>query len=133
MSPTISARTIATQPLGVTVAVELRYDAAAPFEVRLVFFPDAPQPEQVSWVMARDLLADGMRDLTGVAGVWVGPCGPDGLLVYLRSPDGTDVLVLDRAVVALFLVGAYELVPRGSEQLQGMDAWLAEVLKAGPR
>lgn len=127
----ITARTVARDPVtGCASSAELVYDPTRPFEVELVFYPDA---DRVRWAFARDLLAAGLHAPAGEGDIRVSPVGEDYVQVYLESDVGASSALLDSAVVATFLVGIYARVPVGAETLPDLDAELRKLLKEGLR
>ena len=101
---------------------QLIYLPMDPFAVTLLVQP-APDVEVV-WVLARDLLAEGMqRRRTQPAGcgdvqIWQRRSGGRRVLVLrLCGDDGEVQLQLDRSTVGEFLRRSYRQVPRGSERM----------------
>ena len=76
--------------------------------------------EAISWVIARDLLHDGLLAEAGVGDVRVWPQAwhdgdPEMVLIELRSPDGQATLAIDAADLDAFLRRTLDAVPRGCE------------------
>ena len=98
------------------VSVVLRYDTADPYAVHAMFHVAVDQ--QVSWVFARELLAQGMVEVSGDGDVRIWPTldgGREVVCVVLRSPDGEALLQAPAARLGEFLSAAHALCPRGRE------------------
>ncbi|MGW4895387.1 SsgA family sporulation/cell division regulator [Kitasatospora sp. NPDC004240] len=96
------------------VTAELSYTGADPYAVRCRF-PDEPEP--VTWVFGRDLLAEGLTGPSGEGDVRVEPAGHRHLYLALSEERGNAVaLLLARSDdVAGFLRHTYRAVPAGTE------------------
>lgn len=110
--------------------VRLRYTATDPYAVSIVFSgPD----EEVVWVFARDLLAEGLTLPRGHGDVRVRPEIRDGqrfIMIGLTSPDGTAELEADAVGVAAFIALTEQVVARGEEhRVVNLDAALSELLR----
>lgn len=108
--------------------VRLRYAASDPYAVSIVFSgPD----EDVIWVFARDLLAEGLTLPRGQGDVRVRPEIREGnrfVMIGLTSPDGTAELEADADGVATFIALTEQVVPRGEEHnVVNLDAALADL------
>jgi hypothetical protein len=72
-----------------SAAAELRYDCSDPYAATIVFHVS---DRQISWTLARDLLANGLYEPTGDGDVHVRPgvdeAGHASVLVELSSPQG---------------------------------------------
>jgi len=116
---------------GLLLRATLRYDPADPFAVQATFWTGE---ESVSWVLARDLLSDGLLAHAGVGDVRVWPQarqdGDPGLvLVELTSPDGQATLAVDATDLGAFLLRTFEVVPQGCEtDFLDLDNVLARLL-----
>jgi hypothetical protein len=98
----------ASEPITAT----LRYSVYEPFAVTAGFsLPDSPA---VYWVMARDLLRDGVTMPSGLGDIKIYPT-PDGLLIELHSPSGMATLLAPIEPVAQFVNTIYAAVPEESE------------------
>ena len=102
---------------GLLLRATLRYDPADPFAVEATF---RAADEAISWVIARDLLHDGLLAEAGVGDVRVWPQAwhdddPEMVLIELRSPDGQATLAIDAADLDAFLRRTLDVVPRGCE------------------
>ncbi|GAA3056834.1 hypothetical protein GCM10020229_80700 [Kitasatospora albolonga] len=95
----------------------LRYAAADPYAVRLDCWA-GPGAEAVRWTFARELLATGLRERSGVGRVTVSPptaVHPEHLVIVLRGSASTAALLVPAAVVREFLAVTERLVPTGTE------------------
>lgn len=96
---------------------ELHYSAEDPLAVEAHF--DDGSSEPVRWVFARDLLADGMKELSGDGDVVVWPTidADDQPAVQLRlnSPHGDALLEAAASELDAFLAATWRLVPPGTE------------------
>lgn len=109
--------------------VQLQYGSDDPYAVSVAFQgPD----EIVTWVFARDLLAEGLLQPRGEGDVTVRPeMGETGevLVIGLASPDGEAELEADAADVRDFLARTERVMPRGQEHtVIDLDAELALLL-----
>jgi Streptomyces sporulation and cell division protein, SsgA len=98
------------------VEVGLRYDTADPYAVHAVFRVSVDQ--QISWVFARELLAQGMTEPSGDGDVRIWPTSHDGrevVCIVLRSPDGEALLQAPAVQLDEFLSAAYSICARGRE------------------
>ncbi|MDX6233879.1 MAG: hypothetical protein QOH68_2956 [Nocardioidaceae bacterium] len=98
------------------VSVGLHYDTTDPFAVRAMFRVTSDQ--QVSWVFARELLAQGMTEASGDGDVRIWPTWADGrevVRIVLRSPDGEALLQTESVELLEFLTTSFALCPRGHE------------------
>lgn len=98
---------------------ELEYNSADPFAVAAVF---RAGPTPIRWVFARDLLAEGIFSPVGEGDVHVWPCldisGSAVVIIELTSPYGEALLQASSSDVNDFLQHTFELVPRGTEDMQ---------------
>ncbi|HZE41442.1 MAG TPA: SsgA family sporulation/cell division regulator [Stackebrandtia sp.] len=102
----------------INVRASLRYDAEDPYAVHVMFHPGNPDAEEVSWSFARELLASGMVEPTGMGDVRVWPwttARGEAIALALSSPDGNALFEVSRSQVARFLRRSYTLVPKGKE------------------
>ncbi len=137
MSPTPRAAVAVPMELRLLVPAQqalplpvfLRFCVDDPYAVSVAFQgPD----EEVTWVFARDLLADGLDDARGEGDVTVRPCrreGRDVLVIGLVSPDGAAELEADPAEVRAFIELCESVLPRGQEHtVLDLDAELKQLL-----
>ncbi|MFD7643681.1 SsgA family sporulation/cell division regulator [Kitasatospora sp. NPDC059795] len=113
------------------VRTRFRYDAAAPYEVRLTFH--AGRPDEADWVFSRELLRDGLDSLSGQGDVklWPTHCPCHGLTLHvaLESPYGSALLEASRPQVKAWLERTYRIVPDGQEdELLPSDEELAQLI-----
>ncbi|MGW7066243.1 SsgA family sporulation/cell division regulator [Streptomyces sp. NPDC054855] len=114
------------RPLPVT----LRYVAADPLAVQIVFPPEASlDGAEVTWIFARQLLGEGLRAPVGGGDVHIWPCGRARTVLEFHAPQGLALVQFDRAVLRRFLLRTYAVVgaARETEGL-GLDQDLARLL-----
>ncbi|HEV7626827.1 MAG TPA: SsgA family sporulation/cell division regulator, partial [Streptomyces sp.] len=110
------ARLIAEPPAARHFSASLRYDAADPLAVRLVFPADASlDGEEVAWAFARELLDAGLQEPTGEGDVHVWPRDGARTVIELLSQEGVAVVEFDSADLRTFLLRSYDAVPAGQE------------------
>jgi hypothetical protein len=112
-----------------TVDVSLRYDPADPFAVHI----DIAGPDRdVTWVLGRDLLADGLRSMVpiGEGDVQVQATSVLTEISFMGSADDVVVLRLPWWNTREFVRLTQVEVPRGQESCD-VDAWVA-ALTASP-
>lgn len=100
----------------IPVPARLSYRSWDPYGVHIDFHIEGSAP--VSWVFARDLLAQGTVRPSGLGDVriWPGDGEPWGLLcLALSSPDGQALFTAPMDLVTSWLGRTYHLVPAGSE------------------
>ncbi|MFF4266545.1 SsgA family sporulation/cell division regulator [Streptomyces virginiae] len=104
----VRARVITDDPLYRTIPVALRFAAAEPLAVRIVF-PAGLSPEGTDneWVFPRALLETGLQAPTGTGDVRVWPCGRVQAVVEFHSPEGVAVVQFDIAALRRFLRRTY--------------------------
>ncbi|MFJ9517898.1 SsgA family sporulation/cell division regulator [Kitasatospora sp. NPDC101801] len=119
-APTVSTRLdlhlVVAPGAAVPVPSCLRYDVRDPYAVFLDLHVGLEAP--VVWAFARELLATGLREWTGVGDVTVHPGAGGGQNVYvsLRGEAGGAVLRARSRDVGGFLWRTERLVPIGSER-----------------
>ena len=108
------------------VTATLTYRATEPFSVRASFaVPGAPV---VHWILARDLLREGVALPSGLGDVRIIPVN-DGFLLELRSDSGRAFLVGGIQPLITFVQRMYTLVPAGAESNHfSMNAELRRLL-----
>ncbi len=95
------------------ILASLHFSMLEPFAVTASFtLPDAPA---VKWVMARDLLREGIALPTGIGDIRIYPCD-EGLFIELHSPSGRAVLRGPMEPVVDFVARIYQAVPESREQ-----------------
>ncbi|MCK2239537.1 MULTISPECIES: SsgA family sporulation/cell division regulator [unclassified Crossiella] len=99
----------------VPVEVELGYSTTDPYAVRAVFNPGGSA--SVEWILARDLLADGLISDSGEGDVRMWPIldQVDQVVIEFTTPAGHARFTADAEELADFLNRSYELVAPGSE------------------
>jgi hypothetical protein len=111
------------------VVTRWTYSADDPFAVTLVIQTRGDQC--VDWVLARDLLVDGLTGPAGLGDVRVRPARMDEwdvALVEIRSPDGRALLEVDRDLLQQFVDATIEMIPLGSEStVIDMDAEIEKI------
>ncbi|MCL6551261.1 MAG: SsgA family sporulation/cell division regulator [Acidothermus cellulolyticus] len=104
------------------ITARLHYDPADPYVITVHF------DTGVTWVLGRDLLADGLHMEIGDGDVHLRPEG-DQLFLTLRSPSGEALLAASRSAIAGFMADTERVVPRGTEHLRvDLDKELARLL-----
>ncbi|AHH96810.1 SsgA family sporulation/cell division regulator [Kutzneria viridogrisea] len=100
----------------VPVRTDLRYDPSDPYAVTATFHHGRGE---VSWIFARDLLADGLLAATGDGDLHISPMvESDVVLLVLTTPEGAAVMEASAEELAEFLDLSYEQVPPGDEWAQ---------------
>lgn len=115
VNTSINLRLVVAGETVTPVPVDLRYLASDPYAVHATFHTAG---EEVSWVFARDLLAEGLHSPAGQGDVRVWPSkrqDGDVILLSLSSPDGQALLEASAEDVADFLGRTHSAVPEGSE------------------
>lgn len=110
--------------------VTLRYVAADPLAVQIVFPPEASlDGAEVTWIFARQLLEEGLRAPAGGGDVHIWPCGRARTVLEFHAPQGLALVQFDRAVLRRFLLRAYAVVGAGRETEElGLDQDLDRLL-----
>ncbi|MFD4247148.1 SsgA family sporulation/cell division regulator [Streptomyces sp. NPDC058525] len=109
----VTARVISDDPLYRKVPVALRFTAAEPLAVRIVFPADlSPEGTDNEWVFPRALLEAGLQAPTGTGDVRVWPCGRVQAVVEFHSPEGVAVVQFDIAALRRFLRRTYSPATR---------------------
>ncbi|PKW16656.1 SsgA family sporulation/cell division regulator [Saccharopolyspora spinosa] len=118
-------------PAGVIapVGVELRYDSRNPYEISMKLNVGADG--QVDWVIARDLLADGLIAEAGEGDVRIRPrLDSSGVVVIeLSSPSGQASFEVDADQLVDFVNDTYDVVAPGDEhRWMNVDEVLSRLL-----
>ncbi|MGW0905142.1 SsgA family sporulation/cell division regulator [Streptomyces sp. NPDC002853] len=96
--------------------VTLRYVAADPLAVQIVFPPEASlDGAEVTWIFARQLMEEGLRAPAGGGDVHIWPCGRARTVLEFHAPQGLALVQFDRAVLRRFLLRTYAVVAEGRE------------------
>jgi hypothetical protein len=112
----MTARVSALKGPSLPLPAELHYGITDPYAVRLSLGPSTRPP--VTWVFARELLAEGGRRPTGSGDVLVLPGygrNPHSLRIVLSNCAGTALVYLVATEVASFVRETFALVPGGTE------------------
>jgi hypothetical protein len=113
------------------VPADFSYDAEDPFAVRMTFGAAGSGSDDVTWLVARELLWTGLERRAGDGDVRLGPAGPtDVLFLQLVAPSGEALFELSRVALVAFLRGTEALVPLGAETVD-LDDELAALLSGG--
>ena len=94
------------------VRAEMRYSRSDPLAVEMRLSVDGDPA--VSWVFGRDLLIEGLRRPTGIGDVRLYPVH-ESVIIELRSPSGTAVLLSYLPDLASFVDHIVSVVPVGGE------------------
>ncbi|WP_010315108.1 SsgA family sporulation/cell division regulator [Saccharopolyspora spinosa] len=118
-------------PAGVIapVGVELRYDSRNPYEISMKL--NVGTDGQVDWVIARDLLADGLIAEAGEGDVRIRPrLDASGVVVIeLSSPSGQASFEVDADQLVDFVNDTYDVVAPGDEhRWMNVDEVLSRLL-----
>ena len=106
----------------VEVPATFEYDAGDPWAVRITFPADrGGTATPVRWVVARELLLQGVTEPAGEGDVQVFPSidehGRAAVVMELCSPDGRLVLQLCTSELHRFLARTLAVVPLGAESI----------------
>ncbi len=107
------------------VETELLYEADDPFAVTMRFHAGGTV---ATWVMGRDLLAEGMTGFAGKGDVRLRPHAARTLALELISDRHVTVFRLPSGTLRKFLDATYRLVPPGAEHFDA-DKFLSTVLR----
>ncbi|MFJ8044918.1 SsgA family sporulation/cell division regulator [Kitasatospora sp. NPDC096147] len=133
----VQAHLILSTRRAVPLRATLRYLAGDPLAVRLGFpaefaLDGEPVPAdvpEITWVFARELLADGVDRACGEGDVHVRPSSTRHTLVELRSPEGTALVRFPSPELRRFLWRSHALVAPGQEhRFLDADRALAQLL-----
>jgi len=116
----------------VPVTVELSWRARDPFAVELLFLAAHGGAYDVSWLVARDLFAEGLYLPAGLGDVHVRPhqYDPETTVLVLDSHEGQAEFELGTDVLSDFLQATYEQIPPGVEYMAlDLDTHLALLLE----
>ncbi|SDZ49581.1 Streptomyces sporulation and cell division protein, SsgA [Saccharopolyspora shandongensis] len=118
-------------PAGVIapVGVELRYDSRNPYEICMKL--NVGKSGQVDWVIARDLLADGLVAEAGEGDVRIGPRldRPGLVVIALSAPSGQATFEVNADQLVDFLNDTYDAVAPGDEhRWMNVDEALSRLL-----
>jgi hypothetical protein len=122
----------------------LLHEAAAPVVTRWSYCADDPYAVTieiqtrgdrfVDWVLARELLVEGLSEPAGIGDVRVRPASMgewDVTLIEICSPDGHAMLEVDRDLLRQFVQATIDLVPLGGEAMAvDMDAEIEKITRS---
>jgi hypothetical protein len=122
----------------------LLHEAAAPVVTRWSYCADDPYAVTieiqtrgdrfVDWVLARELLVEGLSEPAGIGDVRVRPASMgewDVTLIEICSPDGHAMLEVDRDLLRQFVQATIDLVPLGGEGMAvDMDAEIEKITRS---
>jgi hypothetical protein len=122
----------------------LLHEASAPVVTRWVYRTDDPFAVTVEiqtrgnrfvdWVLARDLLVEGLHTPAGIGDVRVRPANMgewEVTLVEICSPDGHAVLEVDRDLLRQFVRATIDSVPIGCENtVFDIDAEIEKITRS---
>ncbi len=106
---------VLTAERSVAVFALLDYAAHEPYSVRATF---RTEDGDVTWVFARELLADGLLQPAGDGDIAIWPSkshDQDVLCISLSSPSGQALMEARRIDIEDFMARTYTVVPAGSE------------------
>ena len=116
------------------VVASLSYHSADPWAVRVAFHTGGPGDGVVEWMLARQLLTDGVAGPVGDGDIRIWPAlhGSDRVInLAMASPSGAALFELERAALVQFVERTYRVVPAGREgEVVDFDAELAVLLAA---
>lgn len=138
VSAELGLRLVVPEETVVPLVASLFYSQDDPYAIRVAFHVGMEEP--VEWTFARDLLAAGTENATGLGDVkaWPSDTSASGLAgtvlnLHLASPYGEALFEAPVREVTDFLARTYQVVPQGAETRhldveQGLEALLREAL-----
>lgn len=106
------------------VQARLSWSTRTPCEVAILF----RVKNHPTWVLARQLLADGLTGRAGEGDVIIGPAWcRDVIELTLDAPSGYAKFLMERADVTRFLDATGKLIPAGAETLEITDRALRKL------
>jgi hypothetical protein len=111
---------LVSEELSFRIPVELHYEAADPYAVRMTFHLPGDAP--VTWTFGRELLLDGINTPSGDGDVHIAPTDPENLSdVHIRLQVGEDhaLFRVSAPPLVAFLDRTDRLVPLGQERTLG--------------
>jgi hypothetical protein len=110
----VTATVMAPADIPPQVRLALRYDVSDPYAVSVDFEPGSDGG--VTWVLARQLLWEGLAARAGEGDVRIWPShGARRVRILLASPDGEATVDVPAAELAEFLRESYRVCPDGGE------------------
>ena len=129
LSADLTVQCLDARGRSVDLLASFGYDAADPWAVTITF---GQRDEQVAWVVARDLLVQGLTEPVGEGDVQVWPSidehGRAAVVIEFRPPAGHLATQLGTHELYRFLSHTQTVVPSGTESID-LDE-LVEVLLA---
>jgi sporulation and cell division protein SsgA len=114
----------------------LTWQVSNPYAVELLFVAGGVKQADVTWLLSRELLAEGLSSEAGWGDVRLGPDprDPDALVLRLESPAGKARFRFAARPLAEFLDATLRHVPLGWELLWvPIDAEITALLEGGAR
>ncbi|MER5636327.1 SsgA family sporulation/cell division regulator [Kitasatospora sp. NPDC002227] len=130
----VQARLILSAQRSALLRVTLRYGSEDPLAVRMLFpteysLDSETEGDEITWVFARHLLAEGLDAPAGLGDVHLRPTLGRRVMVELRAAEGLALLQFAAADLRRFLWHSYVAVPEGTETDHlDPDRALAELL-----
>ena len=112
----VDARLLVSDTCDVSFPTQLHYDAMDPYAVTATFL--FGEGLEVEWVLARDLLGDGLHRETGDGDVVLRPstgASSTEVELTLSVADGHARVTLPADTLAAFLRASHHVVPPGTE------------------
>jgi hypothetical protein len=112
----VDARLLVSETCDVSFPTQLHYDAMDPYAVTATFL--FGEGLEVEWVLARDLLGDGLHRETGDGDVVLRPstgASSTEVELTLSVADGHARVTLPADTLAAFLRASHHVVPPGTE------------------
>ncbi|MFH8567591.1 SsgA family sporulation/cell division regulator [Streptomyces sp. Pv4-95] len=138
MTDTVQAEVImsflVSEELAFRIPVELDFDSADPYAVRLTF--DLPGDVPVTWAFSRELLLDGLSRPSGEGDVRIEPSSAEHLSdIFISLQVGAEKALFRVSAPPLvaFLDRTDRLVPLGKEEVfDTLEAVLDRILTEAP-
>jgi anti-anti-sigma regulatory factor len=129
----VDARLLLSETCETSFPTRLHYDAMDPYAITATFF--LGDDNEVEWVLARDLLGDGLHRRAGDGDVVVRPhtrTASAEVELVLSSPAGHARLTLPAEPLAAFLEASHDVVPPGAESdYLDLDTTIMRLLSTG--
>ncbi|MEV0375306.1 MULTISPECIES: SsgA family sporulation/cell division regulator [Streptomyces] len=138
MTDTVQAEVImsflVSEELAFRIPVQLDFDSADPYAVRLTF--NLPGDTPVTWAFSRELLLDGLSRPSGEGDVRIAPSFPEHLSdVFISLQVGAEraLFRVSAPPLVAFLDRTDRLVPLGEEEVcDTLEAVLDRILTEAP-
>jgi hypothetical protein len=111
----LTAYLVIGRETGLDFTITASYDQRDPYAVRLTFPVNTPDGYPLTWVFGRQLIDEGLAGPTGDGDVHLWPCGPDLVMLELRSAGGYAQIALSVRQLRSFLFLSYAEIPPGYE------------------